>query len=97
MSVGKELVKQRMDHYGHPFEDFKRIVDLQAQVACCPDELARHVLNMICVKMSRICNSPDHKDSWDDIEGYVNTFRAIQERRRLLTEHFPDGEVCPLP
>jgi len=40
-------------------------------LAECPDEKARHALYEICVKVCRLIESPDHKDSWDDISGYA--------------------------
>lgn len=59
--------------YGHPKDDFGRAVRLKAVVAECPDPLVRHVLEMLCVKIARLVQSPWHLDSWIDIAGYART------------------------
>lgn len=63
----------RMAVYGHPSIDFARVAAMKAVVAECKDPLVRHVLEMICVKVCRLIQTPDHLDSWQDIAGYART------------------------
>lgn len=62
---------ERGKAYGHPSIDFHRADRLKAVVAECRNPLARHALEMICVKMARLIQTPDHLDSWTDIAGYA--------------------------
>ena len=62
---------KRGEHYGPPRSDFERIQKFKALVAGCPDPAMRHVLEMIGVKMSRLCVTPTHLDSLIDIAGYA--------------------------
>jgi hypothetical protein len=65
------ITEERGSVYGPPKIDFDRAARLKAVVAECPDPLARHALEMICVKVARLINSPSHEDSWNDIGGYA--------------------------
>lgn len=67
------VTDQRGSVYGHPAVDFTRVARLKEVVAECQDPLARHALEMICVKIARLIHSPDHLDSWVDIAGYART------------------------
>lgn len=73
----ENLTKERGGVYGHPREDFRRVTTMAAPLSECEDELARHALYMILVKVSRLIQSPDHKDSWDDIQGYARTGKMV--------------------
>lgn len=75
------LTDRRGDVYGHPKDDFHRIIQMQKALVDCDDEFARHIMNMICVKMSRLVKTPDHSDSWLDIVGYVRTWFMIKEKK----------------
>lgn len=72
-TVTKTVVDERGAVYAHPSIDFDRAARLKAVVAECEDPLARHALEMLCVKMARLINTPDHLDSWVDIAGYART------------------------
>lgn len=65
------LVANRTAQYGPPAEAWKLIASLKALVAPCPDPVARHALDMICVKVARLVRNPTHQDSWADIAGYA--------------------------
>ena len=78
----KGLTTRRGDIYGHPADDFNRIIQMQKALDDCDDEFARHIMNMICVKMSRLVKTPDHSDSWLDIVGYVRTWFMIKEKNK---------------
>jgi len=71
-AIGK-VTQERGAAYGHPSVDFGRVNRLKAVVAECPDPLARHALEMICVKIARLIQTPNHLDSWIDIAGYART------------------------
>jgi hypothetical protein len=77
------VTDQRGAVYGHPKDDFSRVVRLKDVVAECQHPLARHVLEMLCVKIARLINCPDHVDSWVDIAGYSRTGIIVTE---------PEGE-----
>lgn len=77
----KGLTERRGDVYGHPKDDFQRIIQMQKALDDCDDEFARHIMNMICIKMSRLVKTPDHSDSWLDIVGYVRTWFMIKEKK----------------
>jgi hypothetical protein len=42
-------------------------------VAECKHPLAREALDMICVKIARLIETPDDLDGWVDIGGYART------------------------
>lgn len=63
----------RGEDYGPPRADFERAQKIKAAVADCPDPAMRHVLEMIGVKMARLCVTPTHLDSLIDIAGYART------------------------
>lgn len=80
----KTLSKVRGDVYGHPLDDFRRAGALFRVVEECPHPEVRHALQMICVKMARLIQTPSHTDSIIDIAGYARTIVMIldEEERR---------------
>lgn len=76
-----ELTTERGSVYGHPLDDFGRAAKLKAVVADIKDPELRHAAEMICVKLARLCHTPGHLDSWDDIAGYGRTARMVIEER----------------
>ncbi len=75
------VVDARRSVYGHPLVDFDRVARLKAVVAECPDPLARHALEMICVKIARLIQTPDHLDSWVDVMGYARTGVMVTDKK----------------
>ena len=69
----QKVTQQRGSVYGHPKTDFGRASRMKAVVAECKDPLMRHVLEMICVKVARLIETPGHLDSLIDIAGYART------------------------
>jgi len=69
--ASKSITQKRGQTYAAPRENFRRISAMQNIIAECPDPLARHALNEIAVKISRLIATPDHLDSWIDIAGYA--------------------------
>lgn len=78
---------ERAEHYGHPSENFKRIVDLwngylraaypAANLQLSIEDVA--IMNIL-QKIARLINHSTHRDSIVDIAGYAAAYhRAIQE------------------
>lgn len=68
--------------YGHPLEDFTRTGKLWAAVLgieeVTPEQVA---LCMAQVKISRLCQTPTHRDSIVDIAGYAETLDMIRQAK----------------
>lgn len=75
------LTDERGAIYGHPLDDFARIAKMKAPLQECTDLEVRHALEMILVKISRLIETPDHKDSIADIQGYAHCITKIHEER----------------
>jgi hypothetical protein len=68
-------------NYGHPLDDFNKVVDAARFLGIIPQSgPLHHALYMILVKMSRLVETPDHRDSIVDIAGYARTYEMILER-----------------
>jgi hypothetical protein len=76
-----KVTQQRGAVYGHPIVDFDRAHRLKSVVAECPDPHIRHALEMICVKMARLIQTPHHIDSLIDIAGYARTGAMVADRK----------------
>lgn len=64
-------VRQRDGQYGKTYDDFSRISALW-NILNLDFEVPHHVaMFMVCVKLSRLCESPGNRDSWLDIAGYA--------------------------
>lgn len=80
--AGRLVHGDRGGVYGHPIDDFTRTGRIWASVLSLDDVSAEQVaLCMMAVKISRLCASPDHRDSVVDIAGYAETLSMVQERR----------------
>ena len=72
-----QVIRDRQSVYGPPTEDFERIAALIEAVLTGKLKAGEHITKanvaqiMICVKLSRLTESPDHDDSWRDIGGYA--------------------------
>lgn len=73
------ITDERGASYGHPSVDFDRVYRLKSVVASCPDPLVRHTLEMLCVKIARLIESPQHLDSWIDVAGYARCGVMLME------------------
>jgi hypothetical protein len=79
----KAITTQRGAVYGHPLVNFERIAHLKAGVSDCKDPVIRHALEMICVNMARLVETPDRSnyDSVLDVAGYAKTILMILDER----------------
>lgn len=70
----EEILAERKTTHGD-FSDNARISqELKATLHCENADLTdvqKEVLDMICLKLSRIVCNPNFKDHWDDIAGYA--------------------------
>jgi len=74
------ITQVRGKSYGHPAEDFRRIAQLSAALPQFSDPRFRHIAYMICVKLARLSETPDHLDSLVDIAGYARTWAMILDK-----------------
>jgi hypothetical protein len=77
----KTITQERGADYGHPFDDFGRVMRMKAEVQGCQDLQVRHALEMILVKVARLTETPNHLDSMIDIGGYARCIAMINDRR----------------
>jgi hypothetical protein len=68
-----QVTDTRGEVYGSPYEHFRAVAAIKAELACCQDPRIRHILEMIAVKLHRAATSPTHLDTWVDIAGYART------------------------
>ena len=61
----------RDEVYGDPLTNHERIAEMWSAILDVNVKKEEVVLCMIAVKMSRLCQSLDHEDSWVDIAGYA--------------------------
>lgn len=88
MEEAQELVYgARAAAYGHPKDNFERICLLwNAYLEGRPydrgPEISEkdHAILMILVKIARLQETPDHRDSLVDICGYVGTYEKLLQR-----------------
>jgi hypothetical protein len=72
-------------HYGHPLDDFGKVTRAAAALGIFqPGENyvpeLHHALYMVLVKISRLVETPAHRDSIVDGAGYFRTYEMILER-----------------
>ena len=80
----KSVTRQRGSVYGRPLVNFERIAHLKEGVSGCKDPAIRHALEMICVNLARLVETPHHYDSVLDIAGYGKTILiSLDERNKL--------------
>jgi hypothetical protein len=96
LSVADSLVDgPREAEYGHPLDDFSKVSGAAAALGLDPSKgPLEHALYMVLVKMSRLLNTPDHRDSIVDGAGYFRTYEKVldeQQRRLSLGEITPEN------
>lgn len=74
----------RQADYGHPLDDFSRTAALWGPILGVEVSAEQVALCMIQVKVSRLCNTPGHRDSIIDVAGYAQTLDLIDVRRKEM-------------
>jgi hypothetical protein len=73
----------RQAAYGHPLDDFSKTAKMWSGLFGVEITAEQVALGMMAVKMSRLLNTPNHRDSMVDIAGYAKTYQLVtQERKR---------------
>lgn len=70
----------RQQDYGHPIDDFQRTAGVINALFATEFEARDIPLLMIAVKLSRIIQSPEKRDSLVDLVGYALTREMVAER-----------------
>ena len=65
------VCKDRNEVYGDAKDDFSRTAVMWSAILNQPITNEQVAMCMIAVKLSRLCESPDHEDGWVDIAGYA--------------------------
>lgn len=76
------ITQRRGDVYGDPTDDFNKAADLMSVFDHVEPKALRHALRMVCVKLARISQTPDHLDSYVDIVGYARTAVMVIEKAK---------------
>lgn len=75
----------RMDDYGHPVHNFRRIAGIWSAILDVPITPEDVALMMIGLKIAR--EKAKHKpDNLDDIDGYVDCLRLLVSHRKTVSE-----------
>ena len=78
--AGSLVGGDRQAAYGHPARDFQRAAEIMSAILGIEVEADQVPLLMIAVKLSRLAQSPDHRDSMVDICGYIRTREMVLAR-----------------
>lgn len=78
-SEARGIVANRMVRYGHPRQNFDRIAKMWEPILGRKISAEQVGLCMLAVKLARLVNKPDDKDSLDDIAGYALTMQMLAD------------------
>ena len=70
-TAGELINGDRRQSYGDPTESFERLAALWSATLGHEVTPAHVVLCLLQLKVSRLCVTPDHADSWVDLAGYA--------------------------
>lgn len=101
LDKAKELVSnERLKHYGPPIVNFTRIAKLWSVVLGKEITAALVAVCLAQLKISRLCETPDHEDSWVDLAGYAACGGEVAEKQdntvKLANVQYTHlyGQVC---
>lgn len=78
--AGRIVAGDRGDEYGHPGDDFARTAGAWSSLFGWDVTPRQVALAMVVVKLSRLQETPDKRDSIVDIAGYARTYEMVMER-----------------
>ncbi len=67
----QKAVADRHQIYGHPEDNFRRVADLWSVILDHSITVEDVALCLIALKIARLTESPNHRDSMVDIAGYA--------------------------
>lgn len=76
----------RQATYGHPLDNFTRLAKLCEPIVGVPLTAEQMALIMVQVKVSRLCETPGHRDSQVDGAGYFGVYSKIGPERARRAE-----------
>lgn len=83
LDEAEEIVNgARQAAYGHPLDDFTKTAKMWSGLFGVEITAEQVALGMMAVKMSRLLNTPNHRDSMVDIAGYAKTYQMVTEERK---------------
>ena len=66
-----DIVQERGQSYGHPYAGFNRVAKMWSAMLGVDVTAEQVVRCMICLKLARLSETPQHQDSIDDLAGYT--------------------------
>lgn len=78
--AGRIVGGDRGDDYGHPGDDFARTAGAWSALFGWDVTPGQVALAMVVVKLSRLQETPDKRDSIVDIAGYARTYEMVRAR-----------------
>jgi hypothetical protein len=75
----------RARDYGDASESFARLAALWSAVLCAPVAAHQVALCLLQLKVSRLCVTPTHADSWADAIGYLALGAEVAGREEEST------------
>lgn len=79
LSDAMQTIRERGDIYGAAVVNMRRIATMWEVILGFPVMPQDVAACMIAVKLARLANTPNHKDSVLDIAGYAAVLRECQE------------------
>lgn len=76
--------------YGHPLDDWTRTAAMWSAILGCDVTVEQALLCMVAVKVSRLVETPDHRDSMVDVAGYANCYSMVVDERLRRRNRTPD-------
>lgn len=79
------VVKERGAVYGPPSEDFARTAKLWSAFLGFEVTPAQVTACMMLLKISRLAKTPDHRDSFVDVAGYVHCYEDCINHKDVVS------------